>query len=89
VQHRAQVRVEPWPQEVAEDAEALLAAARAAMGRPLAGAPPVVRIYRERPDPLVKDRVRGWRSGRLDRVLEGDFDLLGDSADDPAAAGRG
>ncbi|MBL8301067.1 MAG: AAA family ATPase [Rhodanobacteraceae bacterium] len=35
------------------------------------------RRYQEQPTPLVRDAVRGWRSGRLDRVLDGDFDLLG------------
>ena len=27
--------------------------------------------------PLVRDAVRGWRTGRLDRVLDGHFDLIG------------
>ena len=36
----------------------------------------VVRRYREQPSPLVRDAVRGWRTGRLDRVLGGDFDLI-------------
>jgi ATP-dependent Clp protease ATP-binding subunit ClpC len=42
-------------------------------------APPsaVVRRYRPRPTPLVRDAVRGYRTGRLDRVLAGDFDLFG------------
>ncbi len=35
----------------------------------------VVRRYREAPSPLVRD-ARGWRTGRLDRVLAGDFDLF-------------
>jgi hypothetical protein len=35
-----------------------------------------VRRYREQPSPLVRDSARGWRSGRLDRVLDGDFDLI-------------
>jgi ATP-dependent Clp protease ATP-binding subunit ClpC len=35
------------------------------------------RRYQELPTPLVRDAVRGWRSGRLDRVLGGDFDLMG------------
>jgi len=26
---------------------------------------------------LVRDAVRGYRTGRLDRVLAGDFDLFG------------
>jgi ATP-dependent Clp protease ATP-binding subunit ClpC len=36
----------------------------------------IVRRYREQPSPLVRDSARGWRSGRLDRVLDGDFDLI-------------
>jgi len=36
----------------------------------------VVRRYREGNSPLVRDSVRGWRTGRLDRVLGGDFDLF-------------
>jgi ATP-dependent Clp protease ATP-binding subunit ClpC len=44
------------------------------------GAPPtaniIVRRYREQPSPLVRDSVAGWRTGRLDQVLGGDFDLI-------------
>ncbi len=40
--------------------------------------PAVVRRYRPEPTPLVRDAVRGYRTGRLDRVLAGDFDLFGD-----------
>jgi ATP-dependent Clp protease ATP-binding subunit ClpC len=36
----------------------------------------IARRYREEPSPLVRDSSRGWRSGRLDRVLDGDFDLI-------------
>ena len=32
--------------------------------------------YRERPTPLVRDAIRGWRTGRLDFVLSGGFDLV-------------
>ena len=35
----------------------------------------VARRYREEP-PLVRDAAGSWRTGRLDRVLGGDFDLL-------------
>jgi ATP-dependent Clp protease ATP-binding subunit ClpC len=35
----------------------------------------VVRRYREEP-PLVRDASSNWRTGRLDLVLGGDFDLL-------------
>jgi ATP-dependent Clp protease ATP-binding subunit ClpC len=36
----------------------------------------IVRRYRERPTPLVRDAIRGWRTGRLDLVLAGGFDLI-------------
>ncbi|HEX8103427.1 MAG TPA: AAA family ATPase, partial [Solirubrobacteraceae bacterium] len=36
----------------------------------------VARRYRRDPSPLVRDGVRGWRTGHLDRVLAGDFDLF-------------
>jgi ATP-dependent Clp protease ATP-binding subunit ClpC len=36
----------------------------------------VVRRYRREPAPLVRDMSGGWRSGRLDQVLGGDFDLI-------------
>ena len=36
----------------------------------------IVRRYRERPTPLVRDAVRNWRTGRLDTVLAGGFDLV-------------
>ena len=41
----------------------------------------IVRRYRREPSPLVRDAVRGWRTGRIDLVLGGGFDLLeaGDS----------
>jgi len=35
----------------------------------------VVRRYRPGKAPLVRDGVRGYRTGRLDRILAGDFDL--------------
>jgi ATP-dependent Clp protease ATP-binding subunit ClpC len=36
----------------------------------------VVRRYRPGRSPLVRDGVRGYRTGRLDRVLAGDFDVF-------------
>lgn len=38
--------------------------------------PRVCRRYRATPSPLVRDAIRGWRSGRLDRVLAGEFDVI-------------
>ena len=37
----------------------------------------IVRRYRREPSPLVRDVARGWRTGRIDDVLQGDFDLIG------------
>ncbi|MGO1071600.1 AAA family ATPase [Lysobacter sp. CA199] len=36
----------------------------------------ICRRYRQAPSPLVRDGMRGWRSGRLDRVLAGEFDVM-------------
>ena len=43
-----------------------------------AATPPatIVRRYRGSPSPLVRDSVRGWRTGWLERVFAGDFDLV-------------
>jgi ATP-dependent Clp protease ATP-binding subunit ClpC len=49
---------------------------------------PVVRWYRQGPAPLVRDRARGWRTGKLDRVMAGDFDLLGACLGGERVAGR-
>jgi len=40
----------------------------------------IVRRYRETPAPLVRDAVKGWRTGRLDAVPAGDFDLVPNSS---------
>jgi ATP-dependent Clp protease ATP-binding subunit ClpC len=37
----------------------------------------LVRRYRNGASPIVRDMVAGWRTGRLDAVLRGDFDLIG------------
>jgi len=36
----------------------------------------VVRRYRGEPAPLVRSADGSWRTGKLDAVLRGDFDLL-------------
>jgi ATP-dependent Clp protease ATP-binding subunit ClpC len=46
------------------------------MTAPVSGNPEVVRRYREFPSPLVRDNLQGWRTGRLDKVWEGNFDLF-------------
>jgi ATP-dependent Clp protease ATP-binding subunit ClpC len=56
-----------------------------AEGKSAAAAPVIVRRYRERPSPLVRDAIRGWRTGRIERVYAGDFDLFADQPDASAA----
>ncbi len=43
--------------------------------------PAIVRRYRHEPSPLVRD-ASGMRTGRIDRVLAGDFDLFADAPTD-------
>ncbi|HJQ34020.1 MAG TPA: AAA family ATPase, partial [Pyrinomonadaceae bacterium] len=74
---RATVRVVAQPDEPAGRGPRAL---RAQAEQALAGGAPtsqtIVRRYREEPSPLVRDSARGWRTGRLERVLDGDFDLM-------------
>jgi ATP-dependent Clp protease ATP-binding subunit ClpC len=71
------VSVAAQPDEPAGHAPgALLRQAEHAFDAEEQSAPPVVRSYREEPSPLVRDRRRGWRTGKLERVLGGDFDLV-------------
>ena len=74
----ARVRIAPQP-EIPPPAgpQGLLEQARAALTDQRAESVAIVRRYRAAPSPLVRDSVRGWRTGKLDRVLRGDFDLLG------------
>jgi ATP-dependent Clp protease ATP-binding subunit ClpC len=74
---RVHVRVVAQPDEPAgRGDEALRKQAAAALATDANGSPQIVRRYREEPSPLVRDSVRGWRTGKLDRVLEGHFDLM-------------
>jgi ATP-dependent Clp protease ATP-binding subunit ClpC len=70
----ARVRVaELWTAESASDIPAAVLV-KALAGAPAASA--IVRRYRLEPSPLVRDAERGWRTGRLDDVMAGDFDLF-------------
>jgi ATP-dependent Clp protease ATP-binding subunit ClpC len=72
----ARVRVVPQPFKPRAAAQTELDYARACVfGAPSSGNS-IVRRYREQPSPLVRDSVAGWRTGRLDQVLGGDFDLM-------------
>jgi ATP-dependent Clp protease ATP-binding subunit ClpC len=74
---RVQVSILPQPPEPAgEGLRALRSQAERAFGEGSTRNLRVVRRYRRRPSPLVRDAVRRYRTGRIDLVLGGDFDLL-------------
>jgi ATP-dependent Clp protease ATP-binding subunit ClpC len=68
-----QVVVAPWLPSAPDADQAELA--REALSRS-AASNTIVRRYRTKPSPLVRDSVRDWRTGRLDRVLAGEFDVI-------------
>jgi len=55
------------------------------------GSPPhaVVRRYRSDPSPLVRNLDGSWRSGKLEAVLGGDFDLIAASSPASRCTGTG
>lgn len=74
----ARVRVAPTPA-----GELKSATARRDVKKAIEGAVPVshvVRRYRGGEAALVRDARGGWRSGKFDQVLAGDFDLIGATA---------
>jgi ATP-dependent Clp protease ATP-binding subunit ClpC len=71
---RALVQVVAWRPGAVPDLTPAEDARAALEGAPTAAE--VARRYRAQPTPLVRDAVRGYRTGRLDRVLGGDFDLF-------------
>ena len=80
--YATRVRVAAQPEKPLTRAEeqrrrdVLRAQAADLLQQPDAGPLTIVRRYRESPSPLVRDAMRGWRSGRLDLILGGDFDLF-------------
>jgi len=72
---RVRVIVVPQPSEPATGKE-LVSQARRLLSDPGARPATVVRRYRRDPSPLVRDGVRGFRTGHLARVFAGDFDLF-------------
>jgi ATP-dependent Clp protease ATP-binding subunit ClpC len=71
----ALVHVADWAPGPRRSRADLVEHARAALEQ-MPAAPIVVRRYQTEPQPLVRDAVRRYRTGRLDRVLAGDFDLF-------------
>jgi ATP-dependent Clp protease ATP-binding subunit ClpC len=76
LRHSARVRVAPQPAEPRPSAQPEVDYARVCLSGASLGANNIVRRYRELPSPLVRDGVVGWRTGKLEQVLGGDFDLM-------------
>jgi len=74
--HHIRARIAPQPVAPLRENESLLEQAQRAFGNTEHSTSVVVRRYRNVPSPLVRDSVRHWRTGRLDRVLSGDFDII-------------
>ncbi len=74
--HSVRVRVVPQPLVPRPAHQSELEYALAALAATGEGANVVVRRYREQPSPLVRDALAGWRTGKLEQVLGGDFDII-------------
>ncbi|MEL7448628.1 MAG: AAA family ATPase [Pseudomonadota bacterium] len=70
------VRVAPQSPVPERDRSRFVALAEKALSASAGEEPTIVRRYQHLASPLARDRVRHWRTGRLDFVLQGDFDLI-------------
>lgn len=70
------VRVTPQPIEQASSNQSILTFATDYFSQDIDVSKTVCRHYRWAPSPQVHDRIRGWRTSEIGRVLAGDFDLL-------------
>ncbi|MHC4898499.1 MAG: AAA family ATPase, partial [Planctomycetota bacterium] len=73
---RVSVAVAKEPDGPPQGRRDVLIQARALFSDRGAVRPRIVRRYRRKPSPLIRDSVRGWRTGRWDTVLQGNFDLV-------------
>ncbi len=73
---RARVTVVPQPEQPAADVVMAREQAHTALAA-CERAQRVVRRYRAQPSPLVRDSVRNFKTGLLERVMGGEFDVLG------------
>ncbi len=71
------VSVAPQPATPENDTAVLLRLARSLFLQNSDRTRKIIRRYQFAPTPLVRDHVRKWRTGRLDRVLDGNFDVMG------------
>jgi ATP-dependent Clp protease ATP-binding subunit ClpC len=71
---RYTTRVNVLPQPVEEGP--LLQQAENVYSQVDTNTPEIVRRYREQPSPLVRDTIRKWRTGRIDLIWKGNFDII-------------
>ncbi len=77
LRYKVRVRVAPTPDEPSgNDPNGLIKTVKQSFDQIGDAKLIIVRRYREAPSPLVRDGVRQWRTGRIDRVFSGDFDLI-------------
>ncbi|MBN1480720.1 AAA family ATPase [candidate division KSB1 bacterium] len=77
IRHNIRVQVAPQAAVPEANPQALLAQARTAFQKSSDKSRRIIRRYQVTPTPLVRDNIRKWRTGRLDRVLDGNFDVMG------------
>jgi ATP-dependent Clp protease ATP-binding subunit ClpC len=73
----ARVTVRPTPPTLPESPVEQYAVLFAEIGKGSSSAA-IVRRYREDSSPVIRDLKHGWRTGRVDLVFAGHFDLIGD-----------
>ena len=74
---RARVEVAPVPAQREDRKQTIATVAADLLDADKTRKVVVVRRYREEPSPLARDSVRNWRTGRLDFVFDGNFDVIG------------
>ena len=77
IRHNVRVAVAPQASAPASDKTDLLKQAQKIFSQGAEKSRKIIRRYQTTPTPLVRDAVRKWRTGRLDRVLDGNFDVMG------------
>jgi ATP-dependent Clp protease ATP-binding subunit ClpC len=86
---KARVRVVPQKGDPGDGGvDSLRKGAEVALADDVSSDGRIARRYRAEPSPLVRDGIRGWRTGRLDRVLAGDFDLIAEISQKSADGNR-
>ena len=73
---RARVQVAPVPVSGGERQWKIGKSATKLLDADKAQKVAIVRRYRQEPSPLARDSVRQWRTGRLDFVFDGNFDVI-------------